>query len=294
MQNRLALRRVVLAHDGSTPPWVLDRAAALATTVRVPLHLACAVDGAAASAARDRVRLAAAAVRSRVVDVTTSVQVGSPGAVLLPVTRPGDLLVVGAHDRRLPGRLLLGSVSSRLVGAARVSVLVVRAREPGDGPVADGPVVVGVDGSPSSAHAVRAAGQLARERGVPVHVLTAVVPPLHPAGAATRRCAQLLDAAGALVAAAAAALADEHPGLVVTSSVERADPVLALMAASRTAGTVVVGSRGGCSAAGATLGSVSRAVSFSAACSVLVVRCPDDAGVQKGARDRGAALAPVG
>ena len=52
---------------------------------------------------------------------------GEAAAVLLAAVREGDLLVVGKHRGELVRRLLLGSVSSRVLRAARCPVVVVPA-----------------------------------------------------------------------------------------------------------------------------------------------------------------------
>jgi nucleotide-binding universal stress UspA family protein len=50
----------------------------------------------------------------------------APGILSAAAAEEADLIVVGTHGRDLAGRLLLGSVSDRLVHEAPVSVLVVR------------------------------------------------------------------------------------------------------------------------------------------------------------------------
>jgi nucleotide-binding universal stress UspA family protein len=64
-----------------------------------------------------------------------------------------DLIVVGSHGRSAVGRLVLGSVSQRVLAEARCSVRIARGRveEPGT----PARIVVGVDGSPASQKAVR-------------------------------------------------------------------------------------------------------------------------------------------
>jgi nucleotide-binding universal stress UspA family protein len=64
-----------------------------------------------------------------------------------------DLIVVGSHGRSAVGRLILGSVSQRVLTESRCSVRVARGRlEEPDTPVR---ILVGVDGSPTSELAVR-------------------------------------------------------------------------------------------------------------------------------------------
>lgn len=87
--------------------------------------------------------------------VESVASVGSPGKELISKAdawQP-DLVVVGSHGRSMLGRLVLGSVSQGVLTYAHCSVRVARGRlEAPDTPVR---IVVGVDGSPASAAAVR-------------------------------------------------------------------------------------------------------------------------------------------
>lgn len=100
-----------------------------------------------------------AAVRLRVNfpgwEITAEASVGSPSRELVRKADEWklDLIVVGSHGRSAVERLLLGSVSQGVLTYARCSVRVARGRvEEPDTPVR---IVVGVDGSPASAAAVR-------------------------------------------------------------------------------------------------------------------------------------------
>lgn len=65
-----------------------------------------------------------------------------------------DLVIVGSHGRSALGRLVLGSVSQRVLTEARCSVRIARGRvEEPNTPIR---IIVGVDGSPGSDKAVRA------------------------------------------------------------------------------------------------------------------------------------------
>lgn len=88
-------------------------------------------------------------------ETTAEAAVGSPARELVRKAdewKP-DLIVVGSHGRSAAERLVLGSVSQGVLTYARCSVRVARGRvdEP-DTPVR---IIVGVDGSPASAVAVR-------------------------------------------------------------------------------------------------------------------------------------------
>ena len=92
--------------------------------------------------------------------------------MVLRACRPGDMLVVGSQGHRPVARMLLGSTSTALVTHATCPVVVVKgaAARPG------GPVLVGIDGSATSADAVLLAAEEADRRGVPLRAVIAVPP----------------------------------------------------------------------------------------------------------------------
>jgi nucleotide-binding universal stress UspA family protein len=154
------------------------------------------------------------------------------------------LIAIGAHGGRRLAGAALGSVASMLLHDAPASVLL--ARPPFDPEAFPSRVVVGVDGSEPSLHALSVAAALCDD---PATRLTVVV--------ATRDEAAVPDEA----------LARIHPHRVV---VQHRRPVDALVEAASRADLLVVGSRG---AGGLrALGSVSERVAHRAASSVLVVR----------------------
>jgi nucleotide-binding universal stress UspA family protein len=84
-------------------------------------------------------------------------RVGSPASELLAKADEWepDLMVLGSHGRSAIGRLILGSVSHKVVTEARCSVRIARGQpNKGESPAR---IVVGVDGSPGAKAAVRAA-----------------------------------------------------------------------------------------------------------------------------------------
>ncbi|MGC1211932.1 MAG: universal stress protein [Micromonospora sp.] len=137
------------------------------------------------------------------------------------------------------------------------------------------PVVVGVDGSPSSLVAAEHAAQTAVQRSRPLHLVHGY---LHPLGygvplnpydlgvpAPTEDAQKMLEQT-------AADLTDRHPGLRVEVRQVAGGPGATLVEESRRAELVVVGSRGVGGFAGLLLGSVSTQVAQHGHCPVLVVR----------------------
>src|SRR6476469_4678096 len=83
------------------------------------------------------------------VDVHTHMRTGQPGEELVAETGDAALVVVGSRGLGGFASLLLGSVANVLTAHGRCPVVVLRGRTPDHGPV-----VVGADGTPSSAKAV--------------------------------------------------------------------------------------------------------------------------------------------
>ncbi|MFR9776164.1 universal stress protein [Micromonospora sp. MS34] len=213
---------------------------------------------------------------------TLAVQVrqvaGGPGATLVEESRRADLVVVGSRGVGGFAGLLLGSVSNQVAQHGHCPVLVVR---PAEQPIPmGGPVLVGVDGSESAAHAVRLAADEAVRRDTDL-VLVHVRPP-ERGGPAPEEAAEAAAAGQAesteLLAGAAARIRSDHPVLsVVERPVRAASAEQALIAASGEAALLVVGSRGRGGFAGLLLGSVSQALVQHAHCPVLVAH-PYEAG----------------
>ncbi|WDF44138.1 universal stress protein [Streptomyces sp. T12] len=140
----------------------------------------------------------------------------------------------------------------------------------------NGPVVVGVDGSPSSMAAVQAAAREAGLRGVGLRLVHAFgwpaahIPaggrPWEPSGAGLR---ELID--GTLTKAEQRAH-ETAPGVEIEREVVVGDPVTVMEIESRTATLAVVGSRGHSRFGALLLGSTAGHLAAHAACPVLVVR----------------------
>jgi nucleotide-binding universal stress UspA family protein len=198
----------------------------------------------------------------------TEVRGGVPAAVLHHESETAELLVVGNRGVGGFAGLFAGSVSIAAAASARCPVVVVRGT-----PTPDGPVVVGVDGSPVSEPALSFAFTAASARGsglVAVHAWSDST--LDAAGWALLEWDAIEAGERELLAERLAGWSEKYPDVVVTREVVRDNPAAALVSRSRRAQLVVVGSRGRGSVRGALLGSVSQVLLRHAGCPVAVVR----------------------
>ncbi|MET7380659.1 universal stress protein [Streptomyces sp. NPDC005526] len=208
------------------------------------------------------------------VDVSGSVLPGDPSSVLEARSREAALVVVGSRGLGGFGGLLLGSTAAALAAHGRCPVLVVRQ-------LADptGPVLVGVDGSPAGAEAVRFALAEAARRRVPVVALHAwttwnapIPPPPDAAQPYANEPGELAAAEERLLAEALAGHRERYPDVRVEPRLVHGPTRQTLIEASRTAQLTVVGSRGRGGFSGLLLGSVSQALLHHAYGPVAVVR----------------------
>ncbi|HET7066985.1 MAG TPA: universal stress protein [Nocardioides sp.] len=196
--------------------------------------------------------------------------VGHLVPALVEAAQGGSMLVVGSKGHGLVGEILLGSVSQSTARHAALPVVVVR---PAHNPEADR-IVVGADGSESSARAIEFACETARLTGQKVVALRA----WYPATVVTDRYGYLPMSTGNSAEEVEAALRQKveevrtaHPDVTVEGEVYSGAAERALVEASSNASLVVVGSRGRSAVAGALMGSVSRDVLHQAHCPVAVV-----------------------
>lgn len=87
-----------------------------------------------------------------------------------------DLLILGARGLGATPGAMIGSVCERAVRRSPIDALVIRDHRR---QLADGPLVVGIDGSPQSFGALRTALALGRRLGAPVHAVAAYDPYFH-------------------------------------------------------------------------------------------------------------------
>lgn len=219
--------------------------------------------------ARERAKLdAAVAAAGNGVEVITELVAGAPVDVLAEESRAAQMLVLGHRGLGGFAELLLGSVAVTLAAKGACPVVVVRGGEN-----EAGPVVVGVDGSPTSEAAVAFAFAAADLRRAP---LTAVHLWWDQRGEPTE--ARLTDWKAyeenerELLGERLAGYGGQYPDVRVGHVVAAGKPAHALVEQSRTAQLVVVGSRGRGNAAGLLLGSVSHALLHGSACPIAIVR----------------------
>lgn len=176
-----------------------------------------------------------------------------------------DLVVVGSHGRSAVGRLLLGSVSKKLVTDLRSSVRVVRRAPDREHDHVPPKIIVGVDGGTGAERAVRAVGSRVWPTGTEVRLIAV------DDGTSPNKISAL--AASLMVQWAETELS--AIGLRTSAAFKKGEPQRVLVEEARKwkADSIFVGSR---NVSGALerfrLGSVSTALVTSAPCSVEVVR----------------------
>jgi nucleotide-binding universal stress UspA family protein len=203
--------------------------------------------------------------------------------MLVDESRRTDLMVLGTRGRGDFSATCLGSVSIAVAARAFCPVVILRSGMPADpGPAF--PVVVGVDGSEWSAHALEVAADVAVQARAPLRVVNvcAGLPEGTWAAASARGISpspdRFLDAAHSaaeqVAEQAVNAARRAHSGVNVTRLVVEGHPAHSLSPTANDAGLLVVGSRGRGVFTGLVLGSVSHGVVKTARCPVMVVRTP--------------------
>jgi nucleotide-binding universal stress UspA family protein len=229
-------------------------------------------------AAHQAADAAATSLLERSLDIEVRVRRGSPGEAILnqAAAESADLIVVGSHGRGGIARFLLGSVSERVARYAHCSVLVARVDTLRR-------VVLAVDNSPASEHALDAFGRLPLPRDLEatcIHVLQRDSLPLTlqpgeglSGGAIFDRYAEQSHALGELILCHAQELL-LAAGHKAATQVRCGTPAEELIAAAQEvdADLIVVGAANKSALGRLLLGSVSGRVLTHASTSVLVAR----------------------
>jgi nucleotide-binding universal stress UspA family protein len=207
------------------------------------------------------------------VEVTGAVVDGSPAPVLVEESRDAALLVLSSRGLGGFAGLLVGSATIQVSSRAECPVLVVRGE-----PRADGPVVVGVDGSDLSGEAIGFAFEAAAQRDTS---LVAVHAWLFPSPVGPGDVLPLVYDVDELIAEEERALAESlagwserYPQVPVERRLVRGAPARVLVEESASAQLTVVGARGRGALSGLLLGSVSHAVLHHAHSPLAIVRRP--------------------
>jgi nucleotide-binding universal stress UspA family protein len=171
--------------------------------------------------------------------------------------------------------LLAGSVSTQVAAHAHCPVIVVRT-DATSGPGPEAPVVVGLDGSPLSTRALQFALDLAAATHAPLVAIYAwrglPTGNLGPTTVWHYDPDEAEEEARRLLAEQLAGCAERYPQVRIEHrTVLSFNPGETLIDASRTAGLVVVGSRGRGGFTGLLLGSTSQTLVHHAHCSVAVI-----------------------
>jgi len=207
-------------------------------------------------------------------DVTGAAVLGNPASELVEASRGAAMVVVGNRGRGGFASLLLGSVSLQVATHATVPVVVVRGRAESAG----GPIVVGVDASPSAQQLIELAFEQAQQRGSRLTAVSTYTIPIPPRGADTPPLLYdqeaVREAAAGELHAALALWQEKYPDVAVQPVIGLGSPALYLVERSRGATLVIVGSRGHGALAGALLGSVGQQLLHHADCPVMIVRSP--------------------
>lgn len=216
-------------------------------------------------------RAAVAGVTSAV-RVETALLTGRTVPALLRESAGAAVVALGNRGRNALTGLLAGSTAQAVVGRAACPVVLVRGRTE----EAEGPVVVGVDGTESSAAAVGfafAEAAAARAPLVALHAWSESVFELALAGdRAPIDLARYRETAAEALAERLAAWQEKYPEVLVEPELVHDRPGPALRGHTGTARLVVVGRRGRGGFPGLLIGSTSHHLVHHAACPVAVVR----------------------
>jgi nucleotide-binding universal stress UspA family protein len=268
--------RVVTVADVMMPPSLSHRLVAgerESESLRdAPPHAAGAMRS-ALDAARKGAERAKAALPGWTIEAVAVADTAAWGVIRESDTWQPDLVVVGTHGRGAVARLVMGSVSHKVLTEGRCNVRIARPR-PGSGNDLPPRLIVAVDGSRGSDAALETVARRRWRAGTEVLLLCvfesrmAIAPPHAFDDERTSKRSALERAAARLVASG--------PELSVTTLLREGEPIPILVdqAEEWSADCIFLGARGLGAMDRMLLGSVSTAVAMRARCSVELVQGP--------------------
>jgi nucleotide-binding universal stress UspA family protein len=283
---------VVVGYDGSPDAeaalaWAIREAATRHLRIRL-VHVAPDLAGWDAAAAtmsgapvlsatlpHDETRIvgpAVAALEGSGVPFRTVAVEGPTAGMLVSQSATADMVVIGSRGLGSVASAVLGSTVSHVAAHAHCPVVVVQA----EGGRPDGPVVVGVDGSPESEETIGWAFDHASRHGLTLEVLHAYAIPVYPGVVPYVPPVEITQATSdfehRVTHEVLAGWGEKYPDVPVTTSVMHGRPAPALIEASARASLTVVGSHGRGAFLGMLLGSTSQSLLHHARGSVVVLR----------------------
>lgn len=205
-------------------------------------------------------------------EVFTVQLTGDVVEVLAKQSSGAHALVTGSRGRGGFSGLVLGSTSLRLTARALAPVIVI----PGPSVTTYDEVVVGIDGSETSQHALAFAFADADRRGAHLSAVRVMDDPnwYGPAGGYGEYMLHATRATEGMITEELAPFRNQYPDVQVDGKALMGHPAGALRLAAQRADLLVVGNRGRGVARSLLLGSVSHGVLHHAPCPVAVVGRP--------------------
>jgi nucleotide-binding universal stress UspA family protein len=259
-QRRDAALRVVLVYEHAWPGAQFDSPTILEARARQLADTLVATAVAQARTAAHGIRISGTTVRGR------------PSEKLIEQAENAALLVVGSRGHGGFVNLLSGSTSMQVATHAHGPVAIVR----GHASAIEGPVIVGVDGSPGSMEALEAAFEAAAKRNTELIAIRAFELPMVWGGYGVSP--EYMDPVKLEaehrehLANDLAAWRDKYPDVPVKTVVARGSAADVLIGVSKSAQLVVIGTRGHGGFAGLLLGSVGQHLMHHCESPVLIVR----------------------
>lgn len=212
-------------------------------------------------------------------DITISVDIATPGALMIEASKTAHMLVLGSRGTGGFAGLLLGSVGSQVAANSECPIVVWRGQPQTDARK----IVVGIDGSDYSEAALGAAFEMASFHGwelVAVHAWDIPAYELieSPEGVIPLPVTEVAEDEVRLSAEVLAGFRASFPDVVVHEHLVRGPAPRALLDHSTSAAMIAVGTRGRGAFLSAVLGSVSNAILHKADIPVLVVPLPREEG----------------